>query len=72
MREWRTRSFSVYTVMPCDTFAEHDGVSDRPSVSTTHSRQTPSGVRVAPWHSVGMSMPWARHASRIVESLRDA
>jgi hypothetical protein len=37
-------------------------------VSTTHIRQTPSGVRVAPKHSVGMSMPCARQASRIVES----
>ena len=33
---------------PWATFAEHDGVRARPPVSTTHMRQTPSGVRVDP------------------------
>ena len=66
LRESRTRSFSVLTFMPWETFAEHDGASTRPPVSTTHRRHTPSGSTVSPWHSVGMSMPWARHAWRIV------
>ncbi len=48
LREWRTLSFSVSTDMPCDTLAEHDGVSALAPVSTTHIRHTPSGVRVWP------------------------
>ena len=46
LREWRTRSLSVSTLMPGVTVAAQDGTSVRPPVSTTHSRQTPSGARV--------------------------
>ena len=53
--------------MPGVTFAAQDGTRVRPPVSTTHTRHTPSGARVPAWQSVGMSMPWARHASRMVE-----
>ena len=67
-REWRTRSLSVSTLMPGVTLAAQDGTRVRPPVSTTHTRHTPSGARVPAWQSVGMSMPWARQASRIVES----
>ena len=67
LRECRTRSLSVSTLMPGVTRAAQDGTSVRPPVSTTHTRHTPSGARVPAWQSVGMSMPRARHASRIVE-----
>ena len=67
LRDSRTRSESVRTFMPSSAFREHAGASTRaPSSSTTHTRHTFSGVRFSRKHSVGVSMPRRRAASRIV------
>src|SRR5215831_10713881 len=67
-RLWRTRAESVCTFMPASTFREHAGTSTRePSSSTTHTRQTLTGVRLSSWHRVGVSIRRKRHASRMVE-----
>ena len=67
-RDTRTRSDSVEIVIPGSTRLEHAGTSTRdPVTSTTHTRQTLTGVKVGRKQSVGMSTPRARHASRMVE-----
>src|SRR5713226_8824687 len=63
----RTRSESVWTFMPASTLREHAGTSTRdPSSSTTHTRQTFTGVRVSRVQSVGVSILSCRYASRMV------
>src|SRR5713226_10697579 len=63
----RTRSESVWTFMPASTLREHAGTNTRdPSSSTTHTRQTFTGVRVSRVQSVGVSMLSCRQASRMV------
>ena len=53
--------------MPGSTRREQAGTSTRePATSTTQTRQTFTGVNVSRKHSVGMSRPRARQASRIV------
>src|SRR5215831_18169471 len=64
----RTRSESVLMDMFGSTLREHAGTRVRdPSNSTTHTRQTFTGVRVSRKQSVGVSMLRRRAASRIVE-----
>src|SRR5690606_2009858 len=66
-RAWRTASESVSTTIPSSTLREHEGTRARlPSTSTTHTRQTLTGVRVGAQHIVGCSSPIERQASRIV------
>ena len=49
LREWRTRSESVFTTMSGSTLRAQAGASTRaPSSSTTHTRQTFAGWRVSP------------------------
>src|SRR5215471_16663898 len=63
----RTRSESVLMDIPGSTLREHAGTSMRdPSSSTTHTRQTFTGVRLSRKHKVGVSMPSLRAASRMV------
>ena len=63
----RTRSESVFIFIPGSTFREQAGTNTRePSSSTTHTRQTFTGVRFSRKQSVGVSMPSWRAASRIV------
>src|SRR5215471_11882861 len=64
----RTRSESVLMDMFGSTLREHAGTRVRdPSNSTTHTRQTFTGVRVSRKHKVGVSMPNLCAASRMVE-----
>src|SRR5215831_12757363 len=64
----RTRSESVLMDMFGSTLREHAGTRVRdPSNSTTHTRQTFTGVRVSRKHRVGVSIPDLRAASRMVE-----
>ena len=54
----RTRSESVLIDMLGSTLREQAGTSVRePSNSTTHTRQTLTGVRLSRKQSVGVSMP---------------
>src|SRR5256886_1900388 len=46
--------------MAGSTGRTHDAESTRAPVSTTHKRQTPTGVWFCRWHSVGMLMPFMR------------
>src|SRR5262249_37360785 len=67
LRLKRTRSESVLTDMPGSTLREQAGANVRePSNSTTHTRHTLTGVRLLRKHSVGVSMPSWRAASRMV------
>src|SRR5579871_443524 len=68
LRLTRTRSESVFIDMPSSTLREQAGTNVRePSNSTTHTRQTFTGVRLSRKQSVGVSMPALRAASRMVE-----
>src|SRR5947209_5550844 len=63
----RTRSESVLMDMLGSTLREQAGTRVRdPSNSTTHTRQTFTGVRLSRKHSVGVSMPSLRAASMMV------
>src|SRR5512135_1176068 len=54
--------------MPASTGRDQAGTRVRePATSTTQIRQTLTGARFSRKQSVGMSMPWARQASRMVE-----
>ena len=67
LRECCTRSVSVVTFIPSSAARLHAGTSVRaPSTSTTQTRHAFTGVRLSAKHSVGVSIPWARQASRIV------
>src|ERR1700740_749432 len=50
--------------MPGSTGRTQDAESTRAPVSTTHNRQTPTGVWLCKWQSVGMAMPFMRAASK--------
>src|ERR1700691_4858115 len=64
----RTRSESVLMDMSGSTWREQAGTSARePSSSTTHTRQTLTGVRLSRKQSVGVSIPSFLAASRMVE-----
>src|ERR1700723_2658937 len=64
----RTRSESVLMDMFGSTLREQAGTSVRePSSSTTHTRQTLTGVRLSRKQIVGVSIPSFFAASRIVE-----
>src|SRR3954447_19923387 len=68
LRDRRTRSESVLMAIFGSTLREHAGTSVRePSISTTQTRQTFTGVRLSRKQSVGVSMPSLRAASRMVE-----
>src|SRR5277367_6781908 len=49
--------------MPGSTGRTHEAVSTRAPVSTTQSRQTPTGVSFCKWQSVGIGVPFIRAAS---------
>src|SRR5215472_14994911 len=55
--------------MPGSTGRTQDAESTRAPVSTTHRRQTPTGVWFCKWHNVGMLMPFIRAASKTVVPL---
>jgi len=58
----------VRTTISDSTRREHDGTRTRdPSTSTMHTRHAFFGVIVSPKQSVGISVPWARQACRIVD-----
>src|SRR5713226_3910145 len=50
--------------MPGSTGRTQEAASTRAPVSTTQSRQTPTGVWFCRWQSVGMLMPFIRAASK--------
>src|SRR5438034_2239635 len=52
--------------MPGSTARTHEAERTRAPVSTTHRRQTPTGVWFCRWHRVGMLIPFMRAASKTV------
>src|SRR5579864_2507193 len=50
--------------MPGSTGRTHDAVRTRAPVSTTQSRQTPTGVSFCRWQRVGIGVPFIRAASK--------
>src|SRR5580704_8945218 len=62
-RAFKTFSEFVTTLMPGSTGRTHEAVSTRAPVSTTQSRQTPTGVSFCKWQSVGIGVPFVRAAS---------
>src|SRR5690349_4243185 len=49
--------------MPGSTGRTHDAEGTRAPVSTTPSRQTPTGVSFCKWQRVGIGIPFSRAAS---------
>src|SRR6266436_5224292 len=64
LRAAKTFSEFVTTFMPGSTGRTQEAASTRAPVSTTQSRQTPTGVWLCRWQSVGMLMPFMRAASK--------
>src|SRR6266481_7853907 len=61
---FKTLSELVTTFMPGSTRRTQEAARTRAPVSTTQSRQTPTGVWFCRWQSVGMLMPFMRAASK--------
>jgi hypothetical protein len=66
LRVFCTLGALVCTFMPFSAGRTHAAASTRPPTSTTHTRQTPTGVSFCAWHSVGIGIPFIRAASNIV------
>src|SRR6267143_2218183 len=64
LRAPKTFSELVTTFRPGSTGRTQAAVSTRAPVSTTQSRQTPTGVWFCRWQSVGMLTPFIRAASK--------
>src|SRR5712692_772491 len=64
LRAAKTFSELVTTFMLGSTGRTQEAASTRAPVSTTQSRQTPTGVWFCRWQSVGMLMPFIRAASK--------
>src|SRR5467141_692339 len=64
LRAAKTFSEFVTTFMPGSTGRTQEAASTRAPVSTTQSRQTPTGVWFCRWQSVGMLTPFIRAASK--------
>src|SRR5580692_8091851 len=63
-RAFKTLSEFVTTFIPGSTGRTHEAVSTRAPVSTTQSRQTPTGVSFCKWQSVGIGVPFILAASK--------
>src|SRR5271154_3491700 len=64
LRELRIFSELVCTTIPGSTGRTQEAGGTRAlSTSTTHKRQTPTGVSFCRWQSVGIVMPFMRAAS---------
>ena len=57
-RAFFTRSEPVVTTILSAAGATQEAANTRPPVSTTHSRQTPTGVSFCWWQRVGIAMPF--------------
>src|SRR5258707_531910 len=64
LRAAKTFSELVTTFMPGSTGRTQEAARTRAPVSTTQSRQTPTGVWLCRWQSVGMLIPFMRAASK--------
>src|SRR5260370_1669732 len=61
---FKTLSELVTTFMPGSTGRTQEAARTRAPVSTTQSRQTPTGVWFCKWQSVGIETPFMRAASK--------